>query len=119
MDSSYTNSIIVGLEGDNLVAAAITYLPNDGSPCGTDIPWPAAIEQNIGGVSCICIKDEDPDMVNHRDSVINRLLLACRQNLSERGMVGMFVDGSRYDENALQSLGFNKWAEYKEVWRKV
>ncbi|QPC64878.1 hypothetical protein HYE67_007109 [Fusarium culmorum] len=119
MDSSYTNSIVVGLEGDNLVAAAITYLPNDGSPCGTDIPWPAAIEQNIGGVSCICIKDEDPDMVNHRDSVINRLLLACRQNLSERGMVGMFVDGSRYDENVLQTLGFNKWAEYKEVWRKV
>lgn len=49
--------------------------------------------------------DEDPDMVNHRDSVINRLLLACRQNLSERGMVGMFVDGSRYDENVLLSLG--------------
>jgi hypothetical protein len=52
-------------------------------------------------------------------------------------MVGMFIDGSRYDENVLLSLGkeenpgscvcifslvvlgFNKWAEYKEVWRKV
>jgi hypothetical protein len=44
-------------------------------------------------------------MVNRRDSVITRLLLACRQILSERGMVGMFVDGSRYDENVLQSLG--------------
>ncbi|KAG8351511.1 hypothetical protein FVEN_g10460 [Fusarium venenatum] len=119
MDSSYMNDMVVGLEGDNLVAAAITYFPNDGSPCGTDIPWPAAIEQNIGGVSCVCIKDEDPDMVNRRDSVITRLLLACRQIMSERGMVGMFVDGSRYDENVLQSLGFNKWAEYKEVWRKV
>lgn len=77
-------------------------------------------------------------MVNRRDSVATRLLLACRQSLSERGMMGMFVDGSKYDENVLQSLGkkehpsslvftvsfmgslgFNKWAEYKEVWRNV
>ena len=84
------------------------------------------------------ILDDDPDMVNRRDSVATRLLLACRQTLSERGMVGMFVDGSRSDENVLQSLGkkerlalhqlqwltmdvlgFCEWAEYKEVWRKV
>ncbi|RGP62206.1 hypothetical protein FLONG3_10285 [Fusarium longipes] len=56
MDSFHMNDVIVGLEGDNLVAAAITYFPNNGSPCGADIPWPAAIGQNIGGVSCICIK---------------------------------------------------------------
>ncbi|KAH7188573.1 uncharacterized protein B0J16DRAFT_96918 [Fusarium flagelliforme] len=56
MDSSYINDVVVGLEGDNLVAAAITYFPNNGSPCGADIPWPAAIGQGIGGVSCICIK---------------------------------------------------------------
>ncbi|EXM13423.1 hypothetical protein FOTG_18116 [Fusarium oxysporum f. sp. vasinfectum 25433] len=63
--------------------------------------------------------NEDPDMVNRRDSVVTRLLLACRQTLSERGMVGMFVDGSTSDENVLQSLGFCKWAEYKEVWRQA
>ncbi|KAK2936141.1 hypothetical protein FoTM2_004085 [Fusarium oxysporum f. sp. vasinfectum] len=119
MDSCYMNDIVVGLEGENLVAAAITYFPDNGSPCGADIPWPASIGQSIGGVSCICIKDEDPDMVNRRDSVATRLLLACRQTLSERGMVGMFVDGSRSDENVLQSLGFCKWAEYKELWRKA
>ncbi|RBQ98600.1 hypothetical protein FVER53590_07996 [Fusarium verticillioides] len=119
IDSCYMNDIVVGLEGENLVAAAITYFPNNGSPCGADIPWPASIGQSIGGVSCICIKDEDPDMVNRRDSVATRLLLACRQTLSERGMVGMFIDGSRSDENVLQSLGFCKWAEYKELWRKV
>ncbi|KAJ4250490.1 hypothetical protein NW762_011744, partial [Fusarium torreyae] len=56
MDSSHMNDVIVGLEGDNLVAAAITYFPNNGSPCGADIPWPIAIGQDIGGVSCICIK---------------------------------------------------------------
>ncbi|KAI3565910.1 hypothetical protein IWW34DRAFT_906350 [Fusarium oxysporum f. sp. albedinis] len=119
MDSCYMNDIVVGLEGENLVAAAITYFPNNGSPCGADIPWPASIGQSIGGVSCICIKDEDPDMANPRESVATRLLLACRQTLSERGMVGMFVDGSRSDENVLQSLGFYKWAEYKEVWRQA
>ncbi|KAK7592232.1 hypothetical protein V3481_006854 [Fusarium oxysporum f. sp. vasinfectum] len=119
MDTCYVNDIVVGLEGENLVAAAITYFPNNGSPCGADIPWPASIGQGIGGVSCICIKDEDPDMVNRRDSVATRLLLACGQTLSERGMVGMFVDGSRSDENVLQSLGFCKWAEYKELWRKA
>ncbi|KAH7464447.1 hypothetical protein FOMA001_g17587 [Fusarium oxysporum f. sp. matthiolae] len=56
MDSCYMNDIVVGLEGENLVAAAITYFPNNGSPCGADIPWPASIGQSIGGVSCICIK---------------------------------------------------------------
>ncbi|KAM0211601.1 hypothetical protein ACHAQI_005160 [Fusarium lateritium] len=105
MDSSFMNDVVVGLEGSNLVAAAITYFPNNGSPCGADIPWPATIGPSIGGVSCICIKDDDPDMVNHRDSVATRLILACRQTLSERGMVGMFVDGSKSDENMLQSLG--------------
>ncbi|KAF4998057.1 hypothetical protein FGRMN_3420 [Fusarium graminum] len=56
MDSSFMNDVVVGLEGDNLVAAAITYFPNNGSPCGADIPWPATIGPDIGGVSCICIK---------------------------------------------------------------
>lgn len=60
MDSSHMNDVIVGLEGDNLVAAAITYFPNDDSTCGKNIPWPAAIGQNIGGVSCICIKGKSP-----------------------------------------------------------
>ncbi|KAG7403727.1 hypothetical protein Forpe1208_v016168 [Fusarium oxysporum f. sp. rapae] len=106
MDSCYMNDIVVGLEGENLVAAAITYFQNNGSPCGADIPWPASIGQSIGGVSCICIKDEDPDMVNRRDSVVTRLLLACRQTLSERGMVGMFVDGCRLDKNVLQFLAW-------------
>ncbi|SCV61200.1 related to beta-N-acetylglucosaminidase [Fusarium fujikuroi] len=56
MDSGYMNDIVVGLEGENLAAAAITYFPNNGSPCGADMPWPASIGQSIGGVSCICIK---------------------------------------------------------------
>lgn len=60
MKSCYINDIVIGLEGQNLVAAAITYFPNDGSPCGVDIPWPASTGQKIGGVSCICIKSEFP-----------------------------------------------------------
>ncbi|KPM35184.1 hypothetical protein AK830_g11376 [Neonectria ditissima] len=119
VDSSHINDIIVGFEGENLAAAAITYIPNSMSPCATDIPWAVAIGQQIGGVSCICIKDDDPDMANRRDSVTTRLLQSCRQLLSGKGMVGMFVDGIRSDENAFVSLGFRKWADYKDVWRKV
>ncbi|KAM5342584.1 hypothetical protein ACJ41O_013550 [Fusarium nematophilum] len=119
IDSSHLGDVVVGLEGENLVAAALTYIPNTGSPCAADIPWPGAIGQDIGGVSCICIKDDDPDMVNRRDSVATRLLLSCRQSLGERGMVGMFVDGIKSDENVLSSLGFRKWAEYREIWRKI
>jgi GNAT superfamily N-acetyltransferase len=63
MDSCYMNDIVVGLEGEILVAAAITYFPNDGSPCGADIPWPASTGQKIGGVSCICIKSEFPSTI--------------------------------------------------------
>lgn len=51
------------------------------------------------------VLDDDPDMVNRRDSVMIRLLLACRQSLTERGMVGMFVDGMKSDETVLSSLG--------------
>ncbi|KAF4455926.1 hypothetical protein F53441_1864 [Fusarium austroafricanum] len=42
--------------------------------------------QNIGGASCIYIKNYNPEMVNGRDSVTTRWLLACRQTLKERGM---------------------------------
>lgn len=119
VDSCHMGDIIIGFEGENLVAAAITYIPDNGSPCATDIPWPVAIGQRIGGVSCICIKDDDPDMANRRDSVTTRLLQSCRQLLNEKGMVGMFVDGIRSDENTFVSLGFRKWADYRDVWRKV
>lgn len=56
VDNHYMGDVIVGLEGDNIVAAAITYLPGSGSPCSTDILWPAVIGRKIGGISCICIK---------------------------------------------------------------
>lgn len=44
-------------------------------------------------------------MANRRDSVTTRLLQSCRQLLNEKGMVGMFVDGIRSDENTFVSLG--------------
>ncbi|CAM1508374.1 Fc.00g052220.m01.CDS01 [Cosmosporella sp. VM-42] len=119
LDSSQMGDILVGLEGKTLVATAITYIPNSVSPAAADLPWAGSVGSRIGGVSCICIKDDDPDMVNRRDSVMIRLLQMCRQTLSERGMSGMFIDAVKSDDKAFVSLGFRKWAEYKEVWREV
>ncbi|KAH6892113.1 hypothetical protein B0T10DRAFT_285501 [Thelonectria olida] len=117
-DSCHMADVIIGFEGESLVAAAITYVQNSGSPCAIDIPWPSVIGDGIGGVSCICIKDDDPDMANRRDSVIARLLQACRQSLSDRGMFGVFVDGMRSDRNTFMSLGYHRWADYRETWRQ-
>lgn len=45
-------------------------------------------------------------MVNRRESVMMRLIQACRELLTERGMAGIFVDGVRSDdESSLESLG--------------
>lgn len=57
-DSCHMSDVIIGFEGESLVAAAITYRQDSGSPCSLDIPWPSVIGQRIGGVSCICIKGE-------------------------------------------------------------
>jgi GNAT superfamily N-acetyltransferase len=47
--------IIVGVEGDNIVAAALTYSGNTGSPVAEDLPWASTIAVDVGGVTCICI----------------------------------------------------------------
>ncbi|KAI5461205.1 hypothetical protein BGZ63DRAFT_424120 [Mariannaea sp. PMI_226] len=118
LDSIHISDIVLGFEGESLVASAITYVQNSGSPCATDIPWAAAFGGRFGGVSCIFIQDDDPDMANRRDSVMVRLLQACRQSLSERGMAGVFVDAMRSDERTFVSLGYRKWAAYREVCRQ-
>ena len=44
-------------------------------------------------------------MVNDRDSVMAGLLDACADVLAERGMSGMFADGTKGSEEVFQSLG--------------
>lgn len=47
--------IVVGIGSGTVVAAALTFVKNTGSPVAEDIPWPAAIGDDVGGVTCICI----------------------------------------------------------------
>jgi len=49
-------NILVGLEGDRMVATALVYTPNDGSPPARDLPWPAKLGPRVGGITCICIE---------------------------------------------------------------
>ena len=44
-------------------------------------------------------------MVNHRDTVLIRLLCAGCRILSERGMAGAFVDGCCADDRGLEMIG--------------
>ncbi|WQF79541.1 Putative GNAT domain, acyl-CoA N-acyltransferase [Colletotrichum destructivum] len=115
----HIEDILLGLEGDTIVAIALTYTPKSGSPVSGDLPWAKSIGADVGGVTCICIIDDHPEMVNSRDSVMTRLLDTCVKLLAEQGMRQMFIDGAKGGDAGFQSLGFREWAKYKDVWRKV
>ncbi|KAJ0307561.1 hypothetical protein COL516b_004182 [Colletotrichum fioriniae] len=51
----HVEDIVLGMEGDTIVAVALTYIPNSGSPAGNDLPWAKSIGADAGGVTCICI----------------------------------------------------------------
>lgn len=52
-DTIHIRDIIVGIENQIIVAAALTFVP--GTPVAEDIPWPRAIGNDVGGVTCVCI----------------------------------------------------------------
>lgn len=54
-DSMATTDIILGSQGDKIVATAITYVMNSDNPSAEDIPWAGSISEDTGGVTCICI----------------------------------------------------------------
>lgn len=47
--------IVLGLEGGAIIAVALTYVKNTGSPAAEDLPWASAIADDVGGVTCVCI----------------------------------------------------------------
>ncbi|KAH0493886.1 hypothetical protein TgHK011_000532 [Trichoderma gracile] len=115
LNSEYRSDIIVAFDNATIVATAITFVPGQQSPAATDIPWPESLNSNVGGVTCICIRDDG----GSRDTIMACLLYACYQTLSSRGMTGMFLDGVSHGDQVLVSLGFRKWAEYRPVWREI
>lgn len=47
--------IIVGLEGQTVVAAALIYSSNSDAPIKYELPWASVLGKDVGGVSCIFI----------------------------------------------------------------
>lgn len=47
--------IVLGLEGQTIMAVALTYVKNTGSPVFEDLPWAGMISDDVGGVTCVCI----------------------------------------------------------------
>ncbi|CAK7563754.1 MAG: hypothetical protein SEPTF4163_001630 [Sporothrix epigloea] len=113
------NDILVVLEGNRIVASAISYVCGKDSKMAEDLPWPDAVSNLAGGVSCICITEDRLSMNNTRDMVILRLINFSVHILESQGVKKMFLDGARGGEEGFQSVGFQKWASYKEVWREI
>jgi len=59
-NTPHIRDIVVGIQDGTVVAAALTYVPDADSPIAEDIPWPAAIGDDVGGVTCICITGNCP-----------------------------------------------------------
>lgn len=54
-DSFSIRDIMLGLEGDKIIATALMYVRNSDSPSAEDLPWAKTISDDVGGVTCICI----------------------------------------------------------------
>jgi hypothetical protein len=51
--------IVVGIEAGTITAVALTYTPSCCSPISLDLPWAGQINDDVGGVTCICIPRKD------------------------------------------------------------
>ncbi|KAK4451881.1 hypothetical protein QBC34DRAFT_447338 [Podospora aff. communis PSN243] len=116
-DSMNIRDIILGLEGEVIVAIALTYSKNNGSPVADDLPWAGTIADDVGGVTCICITDKRPNMAIPGSTIMIRLLDSCIRTLASYGMRSLFIDAVKGGDQGFKELGFQKWAAYREVWR--
>jgi GNAT superfamily N-acetyltransferase len=55
MNGPNVKDIILGIENECIIAAALTYTPSGGSPVSSNLPWAGTIGNDVGGVTCICI----------------------------------------------------------------
>ncbi|KAK3399072.1 hypothetical protein B0T20DRAFT_190440 [Sordaria brevicollis] len=113
------DDIVLGIDGQTIVAVALTYVKNTGSPVFEDLPWAGMISDDVGGVTCICIADQNPSVAKGRDAIMLRLLDSCVHKFSDLGLKKMFIDAMKGGDEGFQSMGFQKWARYREVWRDV
>lgn len=55
MDGPNVKDIVLGIEKEIVVSAALTYTPSCGSPVASNLPWAGLLGDDVGGVTCICI----------------------------------------------------------------
>ncbi|RWA09962.1 hypothetical protein EKO27_g5136 [Xylaria grammica] len=99
------NDIILGLDRSRIIAAALVYTPHDGSPLALDLPWARTIGPDVGGVTCICIADDNGAMTSSKDTIMIRLLDACIAVLREHGMQRVYLDAIKGGDEGFQSMG--------------
>jgi GNAT superfamily N-acetyltransferase len=58
MNGPNVKDIVIGLENNVIVAAALTYTPSCGSQIASNLPWAGRAGDDVGGVACICISCE-------------------------------------------------------------
>ncbi|KAK6606816.1 glycoside hydrolase family 3 [Botrytis cinerea] len=111
MNGPNVKDIIICLEGDQIIATALTYTPFCGSSISSNLPWAGRIGHDVGGVTCICISPQ------RKEPIGPELIDACIKKLYQQGMRRMFYDGVANDVDELKQLGFEEWAKYRDVWK--
>ncbi|KAF3348083.1 acetyltransferase [Verticillium dahliae] len=125
--TTHVEDVMVGYQGRDVVAAAVLYVPRDGSPAAGDVPWARTLGEDVGGLTCVCVTSEKgrsspvsashpttrrksadgpPEATSGVDTVLLVSLMgACMDRLAQRGMKHMYVDGLRGGDESMQKLG--------------
>ncbi|KAI9646771.1 hypothetical protein NHQ30_004770 [Ciborinia camelliae] len=111
MNGPNVKDIILCLDGDQIIASALTYTPYCGSSISSNLPWAGRVGHDVGGVTCICVSPQ------RKEPIGPDLLDACVKKLYQQGMRRMFFDGVANDVDELKQLGFEEWAKYRDVWK--
>ncbi|RYP29674.1 hypothetical protein DL767_006626 [Monosporascus sp. MG133] len=98
------SDIILGLQGSTIIATAMIYTPSDGSPAAQNLPWARTVAADVGGVTCICITDDELVMTNSKDTVMIGLLDACVTVLKRQGMNQLFLDAVKGGHDGFLSI---------------
>ncbi|RYO84648.1 hypothetical protein DL762_005550 [Monosporascus cannonballus] len=98
------SDIILGLQGSTIIATAMIYTPSDGSPAAQNLPWARTVGADVGGVTCICITDDELAMTNSKDTVMIGLLDACVTVLKRQGMNQLFLDAIKDGHDGFLSI---------------
>jgi len=74
MNGPNVKDIVLGIEDDIIIAAALTYTPSCGSQIASNLPWASRLGHDVGGVTCICISCKlSPWLYTHNPKSITRL----------------------------------------------